>query len=90
MNITNPFDNLTKEEEAALYESGLSADSCLGKLDTFAREAIVRYGRILMKNLNDSYKEGFEGGCYCCETVALNNKELHKKLEKITNKVFKN
>lgn len=38
-------------EEHAFYESGLSADGCLDKLDTYARQAIQRYGRILIDSL---------------------------------------
>lgn len=52
----DPFDNLTEEEEVAIYESGLSADGCLDKLDTFTREAIVRYGRMMRKNLDDTFR----------------------------------
>ena len=36
-------------EECAFYESGLSANGCLEKLDPYAREAIERYGRYLLK-----------------------------------------
>ena len=36
-------------EDYAFYQSGLSAHSCLENLDTYAREAIKRYGRILLK-----------------------------------------
>ncbi len=36
-------------EEFAFYESGLSADGCLQKLDDYAMKAINRYGRILLK-----------------------------------------
>ena len=34
-------------EEIAFYESGLSSDGCLDRLDDYARKAITRYGRIL-------------------------------------------
>jgi hypothetical protein len=37
-------------EDYAFYESGLSADGCLEKLDSYARECIKRYGRILLKS----------------------------------------
>jgi hypothetical protein len=43
-------------EDYAFYESGLSAHSCLEKLDDYTRKAITRYGRILLKKqpeLND-------------------------------------
>ena len=36
-------------EDYAFYESGLSAHGCLEKIDSYAREAIKRYGRILLK-----------------------------------------
>ena len=38
-------------EEHAFYESGLSAHGCLEKLDTYAKQAIQRYGRILIDSL---------------------------------------
>jgi hypothetical protein len=41
--------NLEQLEEYAFYESGLSADGCLEKLDSYAIKAIERYGRILLK-----------------------------------------
>jgi chromosome segregation ATPase len=37
-------------EEQAFYESGLSADGCLKKLDSYARDAIKRYGRYLLES----------------------------------------
>jgi len=43
-------------EEHAFYESGLSADGCLENLDSYARTAIEKYGRILVereKKLHD-------------------------------------
>jgi hypothetical protein len=40
-------------EDYAFYQSGLSADGCLEKLDDYTRGCIMRYGRILIKN----YKE---------------------------------
>jgi hypothetical protein len=36
-------------EDYAFYESGLSADGCLEKFDSYARECMKRYGRILLK-----------------------------------------
>jgi len=44
--------SLKTMEEHAFYESGLSADGCLQKLDNYARKAIERYGRILLKSWN--------------------------------------
>ena len=40
---------LEEAEDVAFYESGLSADGCLEKLDAYAMEAIIRYGRHLLK-----------------------------------------
>jgi hypothetical protein len=40
---------LEATEEAAFYESGLAADGCLEHLDDYARKAITRYGRLLVK-----------------------------------------
>jgi hypothetical protein len=36
-------------EDYAFYQSGLCADGCLDKLDSYARECIKIYGRILLK-----------------------------------------
>jgi len=46
------LEQLKKLEEYAFYESGLSADGCLEKLDSYAREAIKKYGRILLESKN--------------------------------------
>ncbi len=47
-------------EDSAFYESGLSADGCLEKLDQYAKEAIKRYGRYLLKNKNKILKQNLE------------------------------
>ena len=41
--------NQKQIEEFAFYESGLSADGCLQKLDSYTIEAIERYGKILVE-----------------------------------------
>jgi hypothetical protein len=71
-------------EEAAFYESGLSADGCLEKLDYYTNEAIKRYGRILVQKQKENFIEGFQGSCYCCEPVGI----LNQKLEKIAKKLY--
>jgi len=68
-------------EEYAFYESGLSADGCLQHLDNYAKEAIKRYGRILLLNQKDRYVAGFQGCCYACEPVGIKNQELEKKIK---------
>jgi hypothetical protein len=40
-------------EDFAFYESGLSADGCLEKIDDYAKEAIKRYGRIVSDKLKN-------------------------------------
>ena len=40
---------LEEMEDVAFYESGLSADGCLEKIDAYTMESITRYGRILLK-----------------------------------------
>ena len=40
---------LEEMEDVAFYESGLSADGCLEKIDAYTMEAIMRYGRVLLK-----------------------------------------
>jgi len=53
-------EQLVFSEDSAFYESGLSADGCLEKLDQYAREAIKRYGRYLLKNENKILKQDLE------------------------------
>jgi hypothetical protein len=55
-------EQITIIEEAAFYESGLSADGCLEKLDSYAREAIKKYGRYLTNNLEQQLQEIEEYG----------------------------
>ena len=38
-------------EEYAFYQSGLSAHSCCEDLDDYAKEAIQKYGRIIIRVL---------------------------------------
>ncbi len=45
----DPFESATQVEDYAIYESGLCADGCIEQLDQYAREAILRYGRILIE-----------------------------------------
>lgn len=76
--------NLEQLEEFAFYESGLSADGCIEKLDYYTNEAIKRYGRILVEKQKENFIEGFEGSCYCCEPVGV----LNQKLEEIAKKLY--
>ena len=71
-------------EEFAFYESGLSADGCLQKLDAYTIEAIERYGRILVEKQKQNFIEGFQGSCYCCEPVGI----LNQKLEEVARKLY--
>jgi hypothetical protein len=73
-------------EEYAFYESGLSADGCLECLDEYAKEAIKRYGRILLTKQKESYIAGFQGCCYACEPVGILNQELEKELQQYRDK----
>ena len=73
--------NLKNIEEFAWDQSGLSADGCLEKLDNYARKGIELYGRILLKKQKEMFREGYEGCCYCCETVGILNQELEEKLK---------
>jgi hypothetical protein len=70
--------NLEQLEEAAFYESGLSADGCLEKLDYYTNEAIKRYGRFLLEKQKQNFIEGFQGSCYCCEPVGILNQQLEE------------
>ena len=76
--------NSKQLEEYAFYESGLSADGCLQKLDSYTIEAIERYGRILVEKQKKNFIEGFQGSCYCCEPVGL----LNQKLEEVARKLY--
>lgn len=51
--------SLDELEEAAFYESGLSAHGCLEKLDSYTRQAILRYGRYLLKESHLGEHEKF-------------------------------
>ena len=76
--------NLEQLEEYAFYESGLSADGCLQKLDSYTIEAIERYGRILVEKQKENFVNGFQGSCYCCEPVGM----LNQKLEEIARRLY--
>lgn len=76
--------NQQQIEEYAFYESGLSADGCLQKLDSYTIEAIEKYGRILVEKQKENFIEGFQGCCYCCEPVGI----LNQQLEEIATKLY--
>ena len=76
--------NQKQIEEFAFYESGLSADGCLQKLDSYTIEAIERYGKILVEKQKENFIEGFQGCCYCCEPVGM----LNQKLEEIARRLY--
>jgi len=80
--MTNTM-NLEQLEEFAFYESGLSADGCLEKLDSYTIEAIERYGRILVEKQKENFIEGFQGCCYTCEPVGMLNQQLEAQLKAI-------
>jgi hypothetical protein len=75
--------NLEQLEEFAFYESGLSAHGCLEDLDDYAKEAIHKYGRILLKKQKENFIEGFQGCCYTCEPVGTLNQKLEEQLRVI-------
>lgn len=74
-------------EEYAFYESGLSADGCLEKLDAYCLAAIERYGKILLDKQLEDIKNGFQGCCYACETVAILNQELEEENKTLKNRL---
>ena len=76
--------NQKQIEEFAFYESGLSADGCLQKLDSYTIEAIERYGKILVEKQKENFVNGFQGSCYCCEPVGM----LNQKLEEIARRLY--
>lgn len=45
----DPFESATQVEDYAIYESGLCAHGCIEQLDQYMREAIIRYGRLLIE-----------------------------------------
>ena len=76
-------------EDHAFYESGLSADGCLDRLDDYAKESIKRYGRILLVKQKERYISGFQGCCYACEPVGVMNQELEKELRHYKHSICK-
>ena len=76
-------DLLKRLEEHAFYESGLSAHGCLEILDSYALEAIKKYGRILLQKQKENIVEGFQGCCYTCEPVGMLNQQLEAQLKDI-------
>ena len=76
-------EQLTIIEESAFYESGLSAHGCLEKLDSYAKEAIQRYGRYLLGKQKENFINGFQGCCYTCEPVGMLNQKLEEQLKAI-------
>ena len=77
-------DEIKELEDHAFYESGLSADGCLDKLDSYVLESIKRYGRIMVKKQKQNFIKGFQGSCYCCEPVGI----LNQKLEEIARRLY--
>lgn len=62
--------NREQIEEYAFYESGLSADGCLDKLDDYAKSAIQRYGRLLIEKQTEISRKLY--------SVALQLQEVSK------------
>ena len=46
-------DFVKQAEEFAFYESGLSAHGCFEDLDDYAKQAIHKYGRIILKQCGE-------------------------------------
>jgi hypothetical protein len=62
-------DLLKRLEEHAFYESGLSAHGCFEDLDDYAKTAISKYGRILIRDLQEAFD---------MQTKLVTNLELEK------------
>lgn len=62
-------DILKHLEEHAFYESGLSAHGCFEDLDDYAKNAIHKYGRILIKDIQEALD---------MQTKLITNLELEK------------
>lgn len=76
---------LDELEEVAFYESGLSAHGCLEKLDNYTRQAILRYGRYLLKESRLGEHEQF------LEEVHERLKALNERIEirtELLNKLY--
>jgi hypothetical protein len=67
---------LTRLEEHAFYESGLSAHGCFEDLDDYAKNAISKYGRILIKDI----QEAFDMQTKLVGSLELDKIELEEKL----------
>lgn len=70
-------DILKRLEEHAFYESGLSAHGCFEDLDDYAKNAISKYGRILIKNI----QETFDMQIKLITNLELEKIELQEKLK---------
>jgi hypothetical protein len=68
---------LEKLEEHAFYESGLSAHGCFEDLDEYAKNAISKYGRILIKGI----QEAFDMQTKLVTNLELEKIELQEKLK---------
>jgi hypothetical protein len=62
-------DLLKRLEEHAFYESGLSAHGCFEDLDDYAKNAISKYGRILIRDIQEAFD---------LQTKLVTNLELEK------------
>lgn len=60
---------LKRIEEHAFYESGLSAHGCFEDLDEYAKNAISKYGRILIRDIQEALD---------MQTKLVTNLELEK------------
>lgn len=79
---------LEEVEDYAFYESGLSADGCLNNLDTYARESIKSYGRILLKTFMNNTKQNYTPDGMHPEDAIYTVKIFVNELQKIQNEYF--
>jgi hypothetical protein len=46
------YDDLTSDEQAAFYQSGLIASGCVENIDDYMMQAIASYGKIIQSKVN--------------------------------------
>jgi DNA-directed RNA polymerase beta subunit len=87
------IDTIEQWEEHAFYESGLSAHGCFEDLDDYAKQAIHKYGRLLLKSY-EQHTQDLEVDV--AERIKLIEKsidqheELIGRLEQITKQINEN
>ena len=84
------IDTIEQLEEHAFYESGLSAHGCFEDLDDYAKQAIHKYGRLLLKSYEQHTQDlavRVEERIKLIEKGINQHDELLARLEQITKQI---